>query len=301
MVVVVVVDELTSEYVLTRRASANLCIPAFQSSSLLPVFQSSILEIVSIQSVQTVSGTSSLPSSMLPFRKHRDSTLFTFLHPSILALPRWLATSHHITSHISQHLGCMFTLMLPCGSFAFFQLFCILAFLDQLLAVPYPHPPHVSARLFLGSPIAEYVYIHLHLISFLRSLDGWREKEIKLPLFRQFGFGGVGGVPPTLHRSPPLFPLLPSNLSSLFRRLYLTMFFMRYLNLNRRLLLSPPKKASSTRWLASKVCISDHFICICTHTSSPTSRLVHPIPPSHIPRIISRPPTMQKSSHIQTT
>ncbi len=96
--------------------------------------------------------------------------------------------------------------MLPCRIYSSLAFFCILAFLDQLLAIPYPHPLHVFARRFLGSPIAEYVYIHLHLISEVGWVDG---KEIKLPLFR---FGGVGGTPPTLLRhSTEALPSSPSS------------------------------------------------------------------------------------------
>lgn len=95
----------------------------------------------------------------------------------------------------------------------FLHSFCILAFLDQHLPIPYPHPLHVFARLFLASPLAVYVYIHLYLTSEVAcALDGWRmEKEVKHPLF--------------CSDSSDLQHLLAkSNPSSLFGRPYLTIF-----------------------------------------------------------------------------
>ena len=83
---------------------------------------------------------------------------------------------------------------------------------------------------------------------------------------------------------------------------------MHNLNGNRRLFLSLPKQSSSsTRWFASKskskvsILIPDTRYLIPDHLYLYLIRRVHPIPPSHIPRIIFHPTTRPKSSHIQIT
>src|SRR5258706_11096166 len=116
-------------------------------------------------------------------------------------------------------------------------------------------------------------------------------------------FGGVGGPPPTLHRSPPLFPLLPElNPTLKSVQTPLSDYFFHALSQSqstplifssKKSVFGPLARVKSAYFGSLYLHLHPHLIIYI--------RLVHPIPPSHIPRIISQPPTMQKSSHIQTT
>lgn len=127
LVVVVVVDELTSEYVLTRRASANLCIPAFQSSSLL-IFQSSNLPIFHSRDCLHPVRSNCL-GDVQPAIQHASVPKTPGLYLIYLSAsfdPRSLTMAGHITSHHISHLTAPWMYVYTHASLPFFRILSVL-------------------------------------------------------------------------------------------------------------------------------------------------------------------------------